>query len=110
MSCFYLCPADTVPPVVTCPEDIVVTILTGSASGAPVEWIEPVAVDNSGTANLISQTQQSGAFFGIGQTSVTYRYADNSGNVGSCTFTVTVEDGKRWLDIFFLKIEKVDIL
>ena len=79
-----------------CPEDILVTILSGTTNGATVEWIEPVATDNSGNApNLVSQTHQSGSFFILGSTIVTYQFADNSGNVGSCSFSVIVEDGKN---------------
>ena len=77
----------------TCPNDIVFTITTGEG-GSTIDFDVPTAIDNSGVANQISQTATPGSFFGLGETSVTYRFADNSGNVGSCTFIITITDGK----------------
>ncbi|XP_072018428.1 uncharacterized protein [Amphiura filiformis] len=82
---------DDVNPVVTCPANIEITIRSGEG-GTTIEFTEPTATDDSGTANRVSFTHQSSDFFPIGTTTVTYRFADNSGNVGSCSFEIVVSD------------------
>ena len=57
-------------------------------------WNEPTASDNSGVVSLASRTHAPGAFFAVGNTDVTYRFVDGSGNSASCTFTISVEEGK----------------
>ncbi len=83
---------DDQPPVVVCPHDIEITIRTGEG-GATITYTEPVVTDDSGTANRISASHQPGDFFPLGRHTVTYRYSDNSGNIGSCSFEVLVSDG-----------------
>ena len=72
-----------------------------ATSGITVDFTEPTATDNSGTANLVSRTHQPGQFFPIGTTPVTYRFADPTGNVATFQFDVIVTRG------LFFKIEKV---
>lgn len=89
----HLTIADTIPPTIqNCPADLSSITELGSG-GTVVTWTEPTAVDLSGVANLIAQSHQSGSFFPVGMTEITYTYADNSGNSADCVFTVTVNTG-----------------
>ena len=84
-------PRDTIPPVVSiCPSDVYATSSCNTANTTQVIWQEPIATDNSGMATLQSQTHQSGQYFSVGSAQVTYIFADLSGNVASCIFSVTV--------------------
>ena len=85
---------DTNAPVVICPDDIYLTIKIGEV-GHTVEFAEPTVVDDSGVANQVSASHSSGDFFLLGETIVTYQFADNSGNVGSCSFIISITDGKQ---------------
>ncbi|XP_072019635.1 hyalin-like [Amphiura filiformis] len=82
---------DTSPPVITQPNDdvIIVTAPFGSP-GTTVNWIEPTATDNSGTATLVSRSRAPNSFFPVGTTPVTYTFTDPSGNTVTVTFDVTV--------------------
>ncbi|XP_072037686.1 uncharacterized protein [Amphiura filiformis] len=82
---------DTSPPMVICPEDVHLTILTGMG-GSGISWVEPTVTDNSGNAFLRSQSHTSGQYFEVGMTSVAYMYADFSGNTGSCSFLVSITE------------------
>ena len=84
---------DTTAPVINCIEDIIETIELGEAGGT-VTWVEPTAVDNSGTATLASRTRVPDSFFNIGISPVTYVFIDPSNNQASCTFNVVVETSK----------------
>ncbi len=75
-----------------CPAPIQLTILTG-LGGANVDWDEATAVDNSGSATLVSRSDSPGAFFPVGERSVTYTFSDPSGNIGTCSFTITITEG-----------------
>ena len=76
----------------TCPSDVAATTECNTA-GRNVTWQPATATDDSGTATLVSQSHQVGQFFVVGTTIVTYVFADPSGNTGSCSFTVTVNEG-----------------
>ena len=54
-----------------------------------VEWIEPIAKDNSDHVTLIGD-HKSGDKFPIGETDVTYVAFDESGNTASDTFVVHI--------------------
>ncbi|MCS6928017.1 MAG: T9SS type A sorting domain-containing protein [Saprospiraceae bacterium] len=79
---------DTLPPKLTCPKSIV-----RCANDNVVQYPAPVAVDNclgiGGSFDLV-EGLPSGSTFPIGTTRVTYAYTDAGGNVGSCTFEVTI--------------------
>jgi hypothetical protein len=79
---------DTVPPVVTCPSDIVAQCAGG---GAVVTFSASVTdtCDSSPTTNCVPA---SGSTFPLGPTSVTCTGQDHSGNSASCMFNVTVVD------------------
>lgn len=79
---------DTLPPKLTCPSSIV-----RCSDDNVVQYPAPVAVDNclgiGGSFDLV-EGLPSGSTFPVGTTPVTYSYTDAGGNVGSCTFEVTV--------------------
>jgi gliding motility-associated-like protein len=79
----------TVPFFTGCPANITVSVSANCK--ALVNWIEPVANDN---CDIASETQsgEPNTEFDVGITTVTYTATDDSGNMGICTFTVTVED------------------
>ena len=84
---------DSIPPVVSCIGDVFDTV-TSNVNGKTVTWVEPTATDNSGIVSLSSRTHTPGSFFSVGSTPVTYTFTDGAGNSASCTFTVTITQGK----------------
>ncbi|XP_041472953.1 hyalin isoform X45 [Lytechinus variegatus] len=81
---------DTTPPSITVPSDVITQTVELGQPGTNVNYPEPTATDISGTANLVSQTNQPGDFFPVGQTVVTYTFQDPSGNPASGTVTINV--------------------
>ena len=81
--------ADTTPPTVNCPTNIVVCNDRGQCS-AVVNYTAS-ASDNCGLASL-DVSLPSGTIFPKGTTTVTVTAVDTSSNSASCTFTVTVND------------------
>lgn len=79
---------DNTPPTLTCASDI-----TRCAGDDVVEYNAPVATDNclglGGQFALVSGLP-SGSVFPTGATTNTYTFADAQGNVGSCSFVVTL--------------------
>ena len=86
---------DGIPPVVSGPTQttIVVDAPCGQG-GTTVTFTEPTATDNSGVVMLQSRTHAPGDFFNTGTTMVTYTFADQAGNIGTFTYTITVREGK----------------
>ncbi|XP_071814131.1 uncharacterized protein [Apostichopus japonicus] len=81
---------DTVPPTISgCPNDMSAVIELGTQT-AVVGWTEPTATDISGTVVLTSRSNGPGESFSIGMTTVVYLFSDETGNVASCSFLVTV--------------------
>ncbi|PIK52768.1 hypothetical protein BSL78_10343 [Apostichopus japonicus] len=80
---------DNIPPVVSCINDITREIPLNSF-GVVVQFTEPTATDNSGTASVLSATRRPGQFFQTGTTTVTYIFADPSGNTADCVFDIIV--------------------
>ncbi|MFC5196568.1 HYR domain-containing protein [Bizionia hallyeonensis] len=77
------------PPTISCPNDI--SAIATSEAGAVVTYTEPQGTDNCGVASTVLTTNLgSGDTFPIGDTTVTYETTDTSGNMVSCSFTVTV--------------------
>ncbi len=86
--------------VIVCPNDTVISALPGECS-AVVNNISPVsATDNCGVAEInyrlsgsttgTGSGDASGTIFNKGVTTVWYRITDNSGNLDSCSFDITV--------------------
>jgi large repetitive protein len=81
---------DTMLPTFTaCPGNI--TVSANAACQATVSWTEPVANDNCSVSG-VTKTHIPNDVFSIGTTTVTYSALDPSGNEGTCSFTVTVND------------------
>ncbi|XP_070549857.1 hyalin-like [Ptychodera flava] len=83
--------SDTTNPVVTCPADMVVEYDYGNTTAVVVFGGESVT-DNSGETLSATCDPPSNSTFGDGETVVTCSATDGAGNVGSCNFTITVED------------------
>ncbi|KPL20153.1 MAG: hypothetical protein AMS23_11505 [Bacteroides sp. SM1_62] len=92
--------SDPLPPVVICRNDTVIYTQTGNCS-AVVNNISPVSgTDNCGVQQISYEltgstigsglNDASGATFDLGLTTVWYKITDNSGNMDSCSFDVTV--------------------
>ena len=73
----------------TCPSNITVSNDAGIC-GANVVYTPPTAFDNCNVT--VTSTHNSGDFFAIGTTTVTYTAADGCGNTAVCSFDVTVND------------------
>ncbi|MDX2360737.1 MAG: HYR domain-containing protein [Crocinitomicaceae bacterium] len=80
-----------VPSVIGCLTTISVNNDTGDC-GADVSWIPPTFTDNCGAT--MTSTHNSGDFFPIGSTTVTYTVTDGTGNISICTFDVVVTDSE----------------
>ncbi|XP_071965967.1 uncharacterized protein [Antedon mediterranea] len=80
---------DTENPVVTCPSDII-TNSTDDTTTAGLTY-NATSTDNVGIASE-SFNIPSGSIFESGETTVIFTALDSSGNQGTCSFTVTVEE------------------
>ncbi len=85
---------DETPPEVRCPDNIRYTIDINT-DGRTVDFKDATAKDNSRRVILVNQSHQSGQFFPTGQSIVTYTFQDPSGNIASCSFSVTVIEGRK---------------
>ena len=79
---------DTVPPTVVCPANITVGASDGNCLSTVV--FAATATDNCGSV-VVACVPASGSPFGLGSTMVNCSATDSCGNVGNCSFTVTVE-------------------
>ena len=82
--------ADTTPPFVNVPDDIVVA--TTNISGADVEWTGISATDEGVKMHYtaLGCDTSRGNTFPVGTTTVTCSATDTAGNVGTASFTITV--------------------
>ena len=96
--CLYYTTVDGTAPVVVCVEDITETTPLGTG-GRTVTWTTPTATDNSGVVILTERSHAPGQFFQTGNTAVTYRFTDGTGNEATCVFGVTVFEGMYALAI-----------
>ncbi|XP_072013682.1 uncharacterized protein [Amphiura filiformis] len=82
----------TPPTIMGCPSDIIQNMPSGNF--ARVEWDEPTATDDSGTATLEFQNYFPGSFFEVNRPiEIIYTFQDPSGNEATCTFTVSITRG-----------------
>ena len=81
-------PADTVPPQVLVPDDIVIE--TDNQNGATANF-NPRAIDNIDELITPSCNYSSGSVFPIGTTEVTCTATDSAGNTSSNSFNVIIE-------------------
>ncbi|TNE50074.1 MAG: T9SS type A sorting domain-containing protein [Bacteroidetes bacterium] len=81
---------DNIAPTVTCPENVVACWYDNTVS-----YAAPVAEDNclsSGGEWKQEEGLASGSAFPTGETRQVFTFTDQSGNVGSCSFTVTITE------------------
>jgi hypothetical protein len=81
---------DNTDPVANCPSNITQNQTAGQC-GANVNFTIPAATDNCSVMST-SANPASGSFFAAGTTQVTVTAMDASGNTGTCTFDVTIND------------------
>jgi large repetitive protein len=85
---------DNTPPVITCPDNIMVNADNGEDFATVVIPV-PVASDNCGSFTLTNDfngTDNASGLYPVGVTTVTYTVTDECGNSTTCSFTVTVQD------------------
>ena len=76
-------------PTITCPADVTVAAAIGTCSATGVVLGSPVTADNCTVASVSNDAP---SVYGLGTTTVTWTVVDGSGNVSTCTQTVTVND------------------
>lgn len=82
--------ADNTPPVIDPITDVVVTLpLNSNATSMTVAFPTPTAIDDSGTAT-VTTSPISGSLFQVGTTTVAVTATDDTGNIATGSFTVTV--------------------
>ncbi|MCB0523626.1 MAG: HYR domain-containing protein [Lewinellaceae bacterium] len=89
---FTVTVVDGAPPVINgCPMDT--TVYADVMCEAIVNWIEPSASDDCDTMVVLTPTGGTpGGSFPLGDTEITYTASDDSGNLSTCSFTITVLD------------------
>ena len=88
--------SDILPPVFgsTCPPSPLLMYAERGKFSAHVNWTEPVAIDNSGVAALVTSNYQPPQRFNQGTHVITYSAEDQSGNRAICSFTIKVIGSK----------------
>lgn len=82
----------TNPAFSNCPSNLSVSNEHGDC-GAIVSWTPPTANDNC-AGYTVTSSHNSGDFFNLGITTVTYTVTDVAGNTSTCTFDVEVTDNE----------------
>ena len=90
---FTVTVVDNQAPVITCPANITATTPIGSCT-AVVPYTVTSSDNCPGVTQVLIAGLASGSAFPIGVTTVTWRATDASGNISTCSFTVTVLDGQ----------------
>ena len=81
---------DNIDPTITCPNDLTVYSVADSTLTS-VSWSAATATDNCSIDTIYSDIQ-TGHYFPLGITTVTYVAIDGSGNSDTCSFSITVVD------------------
>jgi len=81
-------------PVITCPASQSVNVATGMCTSAAINYTTPTATDNCMPAPTVVRVggPASGSSFPKGITNVIWRATDATGNLKTCSFSVTVTD------------------
>lgn len=92
---FSITVIDAQTPTITCPGNVTQCVSVPVSSIAPVSAIDNcsspiVTYSLSGVTSGTGTANASGTSFNTGVTNVTYIATDGSGNVGTCTFSVTI--------------------
>jgi len=80
----------TSPTFTYCPENI--TVDADESCLAIVSWNDPTATDNCGVNVTHTGGSESGQYFSMGSSTISYTATDDSGLTAECSFTVTVQD------------------
>jgi len=95
VSCsFSVTVADTTAPNVACPADFTVDSDEG-VCGALINYLPPIINDNcpsSEVTTLLTSGLGTGSLFPVGLTTESYQFTDASGNISTCSFTITVNN------------------
>jgi len=87
-SAFHVIVKDVQAPSIACPSNI--SVYATSAAGAVVNYQTPVGTDNCASTTSLIEGLASGSTFPIGQTKVSFKVVDASGNANQCSFFVNV--------------------
>lgn len=91
---FQVVVEDNQVPVLNCPANISANTDPG-VCGAVVTFNPPTVIDNCSNTSIFQvDGLASGSVFPVGTTQVSYLVYDGSGNIDSCSFTVTVTDNE----------------
>ena len=91
---FNITVVDNQDPEITCPSNITQNVAAGTCS-AVVSYTAPIGTDNCGGANTVQTVGlSSGSTFPVGVTTNTFEVTDASGNITSCSFTVSIIDNE----------------
>ncbi len=82
---------DTEAPRLNCPGNILASTDLGQCTKSNVAFVV-TATDNCAIATNVACIPPPGSSFAVGQRTVTCIASDNSGNIGSCSFTVTIRE------------------
>jgi len=80
--------SDTILPTIICPENITVTVDSGTCVATGISLGNPVTSDNCGIASVANNAAEP---YSIGNTIVTWSAQDTTGNIATCPQIVTVE-------------------
>ncbi|MCW5925117.1 MAG: HYR domain-containing protein [Saprospiraceae bacterium] len=88
---------DTVPPVfLNCPESDVTLSSDPGKCGASVWWLSPVATDDCGATVTRAGGPAPGSYLEVDEPYlIVYEATDASGNVSTCSWTITIRDRER---------------
>ncbi len=79
---------DNIDPTLLCPDDVVVGLCD-----ATVEFLQPIVMDNCDTGlPELTEGLASGSQFPLGTTLQVFTAVDPSGNVGTCSFSIVVQE------------------
>jgi hypothetical protein len=92
---FTVTVADTTPPVVHTPANLVVGNDLGKVGASQVTWASVTATDLVSGSLTATCSPESGSAFPMGKTTVTCSAVDGAGNPGTGTFVVDVQDQNK---------------
>lgn len=94
---------DGTPPVVNCPENQTVVVPAGGSYTLPDYWIEGsvTATDNCSAVTNTTQIPAPGTNLTIGTHTIQFTAEDASGNLGTCSFQLIVEEQLGVSDLEF---------
>lgn len=87
--CFRDRPDDIEPPIISCPNDVMIEADSGECFSTAVNLGTPMVTDNCGVADVTNNAPTS---FPVGITYVVWTAYDEAGNYNGCTQSVTVLD------------------